>query len=71
MYQNIPSITSLLRMVRLAEVSRTTGRSRSSIYLDVKEGRFPKPIKIGKRAIAWSSEDISQWIAERVSGEGK
>ncbi len=63
------NIPSLLRMVRLAEVIRTTGRSRSSIYTDIKEGTFPKPIKIGKRSIAWSSEDISNWIAERMNGE--
>lgn len=62
---------ALIRMVRLAEVIRSSGLSRSSIYAGVKEGTFPKPVKIGKRSVAWSSEDISNWIAERINGGGK
>ncbi len=65
------NISTLLRMVRLAEVIRTTGRCRSSIYAGIREGTFPKPVKIGKRAVAWSSEDISNWMAERINGGGK
>jgi len=61
-------ISTLVRLVRLAEVIHSTGRSRSSIYSDIKEGVFPKPVKIGKRSVAWSSEDISNWIANRING---
>jgi prophage regulatory protein len=68
MNQNYFDISKLVRLVRLAEVIHSTGRSRSSIYSDIKEGVFPKPVKIGKRSVAWSSEDISNWIANRISG---
>lgn len=51
------------RFMRMPEVAKTVGRSRTSIYYDVKEGRFPKPHKIGRRAIAWKESEIQDWIA--------
>lgn len=54
------------RMLRRKEVEQITGRSRSSIYADIENGTFPKPVKIGARAIAWPESVIREWIAERV-----
>jgi prophage regulatory protein len=31
------------------------------------DGRFPKPIRIGVRAVAWRKIELSHWLAERVS----
>jgi prophage regulatory protein len=45
------------------------GVSRSSIYLWMRQGRFPKPISLGPRAIGWVEADIDAWIADRA-GEG-
>ncbi|RYG92283.1 AlpA family transcriptional regulator [Loktanella sp. IMCC34160] len=44
-------------------VEEATGLSRSSIYAAMKDGTFPKPVQIGKRAVAWSEADIAEWIA--------
>lgn len=50
------------QLYRLPDVIRITGRGRSSIYSDVKAGRFPSPIKIGPRAVAWARSEIDSWI---------
>lgn len=55
------------RVLRLPEVCERTGRSRTTVYDDVKAGRFPAPIRIGLRAIAWREGDIDQWVATRPS----
>jgi prophage regulatory protein len=52
---------------RLPSVIARTGRSRSRIYEDLKAGTFPKPVKIGARAIAWSTAEVDQWIAARMA----
>jgi len=36
--------------------------SRSNFLAGVKEGRFPKPIKLGKRTTAWKVADIRALI---------
>ena len=54
------------RMLRRKEVEQITGRSRSAIYEGMASGTFPKPVKIGARAVAWPESVIRQWIAERM-----
>ncbi len=56
-------------LLRLPEVVRRTGRRRSSIYSDMRAGRFPSPVKIGPRAIAWPESTVERWIAERVRAQ--
>jgi prophage regulatory protein len=50
-------------LLKLTAVMRETALSRSSIYNAIQEGRFPRPVKIGKRAVAWRAEDIAAWRA--------
>nr|WP_082394059.1 AlpA family phage regulatory protein [Stenotrophomonas acidaminiphila] len=52
---------------RLPSVVARTGRSRASLYRDVNEGSFPRPVKIGKRAIGWDRAAVDQWIADRFA----
>lgn len=40
-----------------------TGLSRSSIYLRISTNEFPKPIKIGRRAVGWSEDSLIAWQA--------
>jgi len=53
------------RLLRRPEVQETTGLSRSGIYAAMKAHRFPRPIRIGLRAVAWRESDIQAWIDER------
>lgn len=54
------------RLIRLPEVLRITGRSRTTTLDDVKARAFPQPIKIG-RATMWVEAEIQGWIAARIS----
>ena len=53
------------KVIQLPAVIERTCRSRSSIYRDVKAGKFPAPISLGERAIGWHESAIDRWIAER------
>ena len=44
--------------LRLPEVQRRTGKSKSSIWAAIKDGSFPKPIKLGPRAIGFIESEI-------------
>ena len=56
---------------RRPAVERITGLSRSSIYSKLDQDSpyfdadFPRPIKLGKRAIGWKASDISAWLESR------
>ncbi|MEP1353371.1 MAG: AlpA family phage regulatory protein [Tateyamaria sp.] len=51
-------------MLRRHAVEIATGLSRSSIYAMMDAGSFPRPIRIGKRAVAWRHSDIAAWIEQ-------
>lgn len=53
------------RLVRLPAVKRKVGLGKSSIYAGVKKGTFPKPVKVGPRAVAWHSNEIDEWVESR------
>jgi prophage regulatory protein len=55
------------KLLRRNEVEKVTGLKRSSIYSKIKEGDFPKPIKLGMRAVAWLEADVMQWIESKVT----
>ena len=56
-----------IRLLRLRDVISTVGMKRSWVLQKVKEGNFPKPIKMSNRANAWSESDIIEWIERRAS----
>ena len=49
-------------MLRISEVVRLTGISVSSIKRMVEDGRFPRPMRIGIRAIGWPARDVRHFV---------
>jgi prophage regulatory protein len=58
------------RLERLPAVLARTGLSRSTIYKKIADGEFPKPVLLGKRAVAWRSSVVSEWINARLVADG-
>ena len=68
--QNLPEATTPRqkeRLMRLPEVLRLVGVSRSTLYRWVKAGRFPPPVLLGPRAVAWWASQVYEWMANRPS----
>jgi len=55
------------KILRLPSVKQQTGLSRSTIYLRVKEGQFPKPVSLGGRSVGWIESEIQAWLEEQIS----
>jgi prophage regulatory protein len=53
-------------ILRLPAVKTRTGLSRSTIYLRVAEGKFPKPISLGARAVGWVDAEVEAWLAGQI-----
>ena len=54
------------KLLRLEAVISLIGMKRSWILQKVKDGKFPKPIKLSERAVAWYAIDIEDWIKSRA-----
>ncbi len=65
-----PHNQSIPRFLRLKEIIGPTGIvpiSRSAWWAGVRAGRFPKPVRLGSRTVAWREADL-QALAERLGG---
>ena len=63
--------TSMVReLMRREEVEERFGISRSWIYGEMRAGRFPKPVKIGRRSVRWRVVDLDEWAADRPVSDG-
>lgn len=56
------------KILRLPEVLRIRGRSRSSHYADIQQGLFTAPVRIGQRAVGWPENEVANLNAYRIAG---
>ena len=56
------------RLLTLRDVMHMTGLSRSAVYELMAQSRFPKPIRIGRRAVRWVEQEMLDFIASRPRG---
>tara|TARA_X000000950_G_C13756862_1_gene595132 strand:+ start:480 stop:680 length:201 start_codon:yes stop_codon:yes gene_type:complete len=54
-------------IIRLPEVIAKTGLSRSTIYVQISKGNFPKGVPIGDHARGWLNHEIEEWINSRAA----
>jgi prophage regulatory protein len=52
------------RFMRRKAVCDETGLPTSTLYDKIAKGEFPRPVKIGKRAVAWRERDVQGWKAQ-------
>jgi prophage regulatory protein len=55
------------RILRRPEVEHCTGLSRATLYEEIAGGRFPRPVRIARRAVGWPKSLIDAWLASRPS----
>lgn len=50
----------------MREVMARAGVSRTTVYLWSREGKFPKPVRVGTRMVAWREDEIEAWLKARL-----
>jgi prophage regulatory protein len=55
-----------LSILRRPDVESRTGLARSTIYLRVSQGTFPKPVSLGGRAVGWVESEVEDWLRRQV-----
>lgn len=53
-------------ILRLPAVMNRTGLSRSTIYLRISNGDFPRSIPLGGRSIGWIESEVNNWLNCRI-----
>ncbi len=50
------------RLLNAKSVMEFTTYSRTELWRQVQSGRFPSPVKLGERRIAWRASDVAGFI---------
>lgn len=58
-------------ILRLPAVKASTGLSRSTLYLRIAQGIFPRPVSLGARAVGWPATEVEALNAARISGKSE
>lgn len=51
-------------ILRRTQVEVEVGLKRSTIYQRMQEGTFPRPIRLGERAVGWRATDIERFLED-------
>lgn len=57
-------------LLRRKQVEDRTGLTRSTIYALMADNKFPRPVPLVGRTVAWTQSSIDQWISERIAASG-
>ena len=58
-----------LKLLRIDEVSKKTTLAKSTLWLKISQGKFPKPIKLSPAINVWKESEINAWIDSHIPGE--
>ena len=56
-----------MNMLRLKDVIKKTGLSRSSIYKYISASKFPRPVHLGERTVAWVDSEVEDWLMTKLN----
>ncbi|GDX07549.1 AlpA family transcriptional regulator [Buttiauxella sp. A111] len=54
------------KFVNMAFITQLTGLTDKYFYKLIKDGRFPKPIKLG-RSSRWLESEVEAWLQQRIA----
>lgn len=64
-----PPYRSAVTILRRRQVESESGYSRSTIYLRIAQGLWPKQVSLGARAVGWPAAEVDALNAARIAGK--
>lgn len=55
------------RLLRLSDVETATSLKKTTIYLLMKRGEFPRCVQVTPRSVAWAESAVLQWVQDRIA----
>ena len=57
------------KLMRLPQVLDRYPVSRSTLYKQIRQGVFPKPVQISDKSVAWIESEISRILDAKIQGQ--
>ena len=53
---------SSIKLLRIGDVANKTTLAKSTLWIKISKGQFPKPIKLSPAISVWKESDVDAWI---------
>jgi prophage regulatory protein len=60
-----------MKLISLPKVMEMTQLSKSTVYLLISQGDFPRQMNITKRRVVWLEGDVTSWLKRRLEKTSK
>ena len=60
--QPVPAKYKGSNLIRIPKVMDKTGVAKSTLWLWVSKGTFPKPIKLSPKITVWIEDEVNEWM---------
>ena len=60
-----------IRILPIDQVLDRTGLSRRTLYTEISEGRFPKPVQLTTRRVGWPEADVEAFLTGKIAQRDK
>ena len=57
-----------MKIIRLQQVCKVTGLSRTTLWRLERHGRFPRRIRLSRNSVGWDQAEVARWLAARPRG---
>ena len=65
--QGEPNMDQTDRLLGRREVERVTSLSKNALYRMLRDGAFPRQVRLGGRRVAWVECEVRDWMAARIA----
>lgn len=55
------------RLLKLSDVETVTALRKTTIYLLMKRGQFPRCVQVTPKSVAWPESAVLQWVQDRIA----
>lgn len=54
------------KILAVKQVLDRTGLSRRTLYQEISQNRFPRPIQLTRRRVGWPEIDVEVWLTGKI-----
>jgi prophage regulatory protein len=59
------------RLLRIRDLERYTGLSRSTLYRLIRGSDFPAPVRLTRATAAWVVAEVDRWLDRQLTADGR
>ncbi|GIU09848.1 hypothetical protein TUM4641_25800 [Shewanella morhuae] len=53
------------QIISISAMCKNLNKGRSTLFVWVRDGHFPQPIRVGKKTLGWTTKQYQSWLESK------